>query len=346
MRPTTTSPEAKVPDTAPLDESEINRLILAARAETYRPSEAAPRTAVESFRPKSLLELARLPREADQVDQVDPADASDAGTMPETAAALPDTGGAGDSQLPEEPPGQDPGADWGLAPEPPMAAPEPVSRPPGTAADRGAGDAAAALPGDDLGQGAQDLAPAAPKGAVGVPVDGAAAGDPDTLEQIRSEAHAAGRAEAEAEARAHLTAATEILEAVAQALRQPGPDALAGLRAEITQAVLSIASERAGLEIDTMPDAFVERIEALAERIHSRATQPVLRLHPDDLAAITPLIQNSDSLSGMRILASDDLARGDVDLAVDGLRMSDRILGQPAPRKSARTAPKPRSDET
>ncbi|MDA0963361.1 MAG: FliH/SctL family protein, partial [Proteobacteria bacterium] len=241
---------------------------------------------------------------------------------------------------------QDPGADHGLAPDPLMIMPQPAPSPPGTAADRGAGDAAAALWGDDMGQGAKDPASIAPKGGVGLPVDGAAAVDSDMLAQIRSEAHAAGRAEAEAEARAHLTAATEILAAAAQALHQPGSDVLAGLRAEITQAVLSIASERAGLEIDTMPDAFVERIEVLADRIHSRATQPVLRLHSDDLAAITPLIENSDSLSNMRIIASDDLARGDVDLAVDGLRMSDRILGQPATRTAARAARKPRPNET
>jgi hypothetical protein len=43
-------------------------------------------------------------------------------------------------------------------------------------------------------------------------------------------------------------------------------------------------------------------------------------------------------------LASEDLSRGDIDLTVDGLRMSDRILGQAGARKSGRSAPKPTSD--
>lgn len=338
MRPTPNSSDAKSLDTAPLEESEINRLIAAARAETYRPSQTAPRATAEAFRPKSLLELARLSREADK----------------SAALAVADEGveiieaGDGRSQF-------DDGDGWtqdatrgadasGFAPQAVSATPEPA-------------DTATSLLADDIFAGGSDPRLFADQGEAGqhrLPVsalgketlsgEGQFTPDAEALEQIRSEAFAAGRAEAEAEAEARLTAATQMLEAAAHALLHPASDALSALRAEIADAVLRLASERAGLEIDILPSAFIERIEELADRIHGRATQPVLRLHPADIAVIAPLIANSDSLSAMRILASEDLSRGDVDLTVDGLRMSDRILGQPAARKGRRSAPKPTPD--
>jgi flagellar assembly protein FliH len=334
MRPPAHSPDAKVLDAAPLEESEINRLIAAARTETYRASETVPRASVEAFRPKSLLELARAGREAEKnaaimdADEVIDAIDREDGPLPEAD---------GDALAQKATFRADP---RGLGVEDAIVALE---------ADQDAllTEAAGPFQGEDEGGTAtQERTPAqdAAPNAAALPVGGDPLADPEALERVRAEAHAAGRAEAEADARAGLTAATEILEAAAQALLHPAADVLAGLRADITEAVLRLASERAGLEIDTMPSAFVERIEMLADRIRSQATQPVLRLHPDDLAAIEGFVKSSDSLSSMRILPLPELSRGDVDLAVDGLRLSDRILGQPAPRKAARAAPKPKMD--
>lgn len=335
MLPNSNSPLSAGADTAPLDESEINRLIAAARNETYRPSETTARAPVETFRPKSLMELARLRREADKAalpqETVSGADLGATNTatalISESDRFAPTAVSAADAQ--------------GLAPALTSAAPKPGQAT--TVLD--AGDLSAGLnesrPREAVRIPEPEQSPAATMGKAALRVDSPQPTDAAALERVRSEAYAAGRAEAEAEARAGLSAATKVLEAAAQALLAPAADVIAGLRAEITEAVLQIASERAGLEIDAVPSAFVERIEVLADRIHSRATQPVLRLHPGDLAAIEALIAGSDSLAAMRIVASEALSRGDVDLTVEGLRLSDRILGQPAARKSARSAAKP-----
>lgn len=309
MQPTPNSAAATPPETAPLDETEITRLIAAARAESYRPSQVMPQGKTDAFRPKSLLELARQRREADKQAEVQAQDAPAPAALdaPEPAAV------AEDDALLQAPEPQDPVLD---SQDDAMQ---------DTVEDRAADTAAAPA-----------LAPA----------DAAPQADPAELERIRAEAFAAGRAEAEAALHDSLTAATQALQAAAQALAHPAPEALAGLRADIARAVLELASERAGLAIDAMPDAFLERIEALADRIHAQASQPVLRLHPDDLAAIEPLIASSDSLAAMRIVPSVELSRGDVDLVVEGLRLSDRIMGQSAPRKTARAATKPKTDAT
>lgn len=335
MCPIPSSSDATAGDTAPLDETEITRLIAAARTESYRPSEAARRSPVEDFRPKSLLELARLRREAEKAalptDLVEGADETPTDTAFVSISE-------GDGFAPTADPAADAG---GFGSRVPGAS----SHPSQTAAVMGAADlsagAAESWPLADERITEPERAAAAALGKADLSAAGPQPTNAEALERIRSEAYAAGRAAAEAEARAGLSAATEVLEAAAQALLHPATGAMAGLRAEITEAVLRLASERAGVEIDTIPDAFVERIEALADRIHSRAIQPVLRLHPDDLAAIEPFIAGSDSLAAMRILATEELLRGDVDLTVEGLRLSDRILGQPAARKGTRAAPKP-----
>lgn len=330
MQPTSPLPSSTQPETAPLDEAEITRLIAAARTESYRPSQMVPQGKTVAFRPKSLLELAKHRRDAEK-----------AASMPDVP---PEQGASVADQTPVPP-----SADAGVTqPVTPFDATDELAAQYGPSlhdptddqangnGDLGA-DGAAAVPDIDAAS-APALALAASSGTAAVP------GDPAELERIRAEAFAAGRAEAEADLRDGLIAATQALEAAAQAFLNPVAEGLAELRADITDAVLRLASERAGVEIDTMPYAFLDRIEALADRIHAQASQPVLRLHPDDLAAIEGMIASSDSLASMRIVASVELSRGDVDLSVDGLRLSDRILGQPASRKTARAARKPKAD--
>ncbi|WP_439138957.1 FliH/SctL family protein [Roseicyclus sp.] len=341
MNPSPTSPEATLSDTAPLDETEITRLIAAARTETYRPSQAVPQGKTDAFRPKSLLELAQKQREADKAAARADVPMPDAPNNSVKAPAHPaeDDDGTYQAVLPEDE------GDFAVQARNTPAGTRQL--PSGTAEGLMAddGDDEDGMVWADQDATGQEFAALSTTDEPAIAADTGPSIDPGTLEQVRAEAFSAGRAEAEAELRDGLSMATQVLEAVAQALSHPAADALAGLRADIAEAVLRLASERAGLEIDTMPDAFLERIEALADRIHAQASQPILRLHPDDLAAIEALIASSDSLASMRIVTSVELSRGDVDLVVDGLRLSDRILGQPAARKKARSAAKPKADE-
>ena len=58
--------------------------------------------------------------------------------------------------------------------------------------------------------------------------------------------------------------------------------------------------------------------------------QTAIRLNPDDLRAITPALSETAPLAAARLIADDGLARGDIDLAVGGLRLADRIGTDPA----------------
>lgn len=149
--------------------------------------------------------------------------------------------------------------------------------------------------------------------------------DPELLERVRAEAFEAGQAEARRADAERQTHALEMLEAAARSLITPPETALAQLRASIAASVKQLASARAGLAIDDLPEPFLVRIEELADRIHACSSAPVLRLHPDDLDAISDYVSQSEILSEMRIVAGSDLSRGDVELTLGGLALSDRM---------------------
>ncbi len=97
-----------------------------------------------------------------------------------------------------------------------------------------------------------------------------------------------------------------------------------------------------------MPDAFLRRIEALVEQVQSDLRGTVLRLNPADAAALGPLIGRSEMLSEARILAREDLNRGDVDLSIGGLRIVDALPLRPEPTPPEATpeaAPEAAPDE-
>jgi len=166
------------------------------------------------------------------------------------------------------------------------------------------------------------------------PIAAAPSFDPDHLERVRAEAFAAGQAEARRTDGEALQQALAALEAATQALTAPPESALADMRATMESSVRQLASARAGMAIDDLPEPFMRRIEELADRVHACASAPVLRLHPDDLEAIIDHVSQSEILSTMRMVAKEDLSRGDVELCLGGLTMAD-CLEPPERRRRA-----------
>lgn len=136
---------------------------------------------------------------------------------------------------------------------------------------------------------------------------------------------AEGRAIALAEQQAGLDEAREIFLAAARRLDAPSAADTAALAASMEAAVRALAAKRAGQVIDHSPKPFMDRIEALAERVSQGLRNLELRLHPDDLAAITPFLPDSDLLTASRLVAEPRLSRGDVDIRADGIRLADLL---------------------
>ena len=135
-----------------------------------------------------------------------------------------------------------------------------------------------------------------------------------------------GRAQGRAEAEAMIAPARDAFLAVAARLAA-ADDPAEGIAAVIADAVRKLAAERAGQMIDALPAAFAARIEALADRVAQGVREVSLRLNPDDLAAVTPHLAGFDVIARARLEPDARLARGDVEVRAEGIRLADLVGG-------------------
>ncbi|WP_164609294.1 flagellar assembly protein FliH [Pseudotabrizicola algicola] len=157
------------------------------------------------------------------------------------------------------------------------------------------------------------------------------------LAEARAEALAEGRAMglAEAEAalsaqRAELTLQAQTLAAALARLAEPPMAEVDALTRSVSEAVARLASERAGLAIDAHPAAFAERIARLGERVAQGMRDVKIYLHPDDIAALLPVLVEGcpaelAALAAARLVPNATLRRGDADLRAPGLHLADLI---------------------
>ncbi|NBE09141.1 FliH/SctL family protein [Paragemmobacter ruber] len=150
--------------------------------------------------------------------------------------------------------------------------------------------------------------------------EGYAAGRADGIEEGRAE----GRAAALAEAEAGLVPARDAFVAALAGLTG-GADAAGNMAEVIGQAVRKLAAERAGQMIDALPAAFAARVEAMADRVAQGVRAVSVRLHPADLAAITPHLAGCEVAGAATLMADDRLARGDVEVRAEGITLADLL---------------------
>ncbi len=161
--------------------------------------------------------------------------------------------------------------------------------------------------------------------------------DPADLERQLANARNAGREEGRAEMAAQLDAERTGLARAAQALasalarlERPSDDQVAVLAQAIDAAVLRLATERAGVAIDHAPAGFALRVARLAERLAAHPGGTTVRLHPDDLAAVLPVLTGAvahdlSCLAAARLVGDPGLQRGDADLQTAEIRIADLI---------------------
>ena len=132
-----------------------------------------------------------------------------------------------------------------------------------------------------------------------------------------------GQTSAETEVEQMMTHALGLLNQTTQSFAAQVDGAIDELATSIEASVLSLASSRAGLAIDACPEAFIQRIKTLANRIHTSATQPIVRLNPLDLFVLKPILEQSKDLLNLRLVSDANLQRGDIDLSLEGIRLTD-----------------------
>lgn len=86
------------------------------------------------------------------------------------------------------------------------------------------------------------------------------------------------------------------------------------LRVSMEQALIALASELAGQQIDALPQAFAKKVEDLVNRVGKSVEGTQIFLNPEDLAVIHPVLNTTDSLRDCKIEADESLSRGAVDI--------------------------------
>ncbi len=147
-----------------------------------------------------------------------------------------------------------------------------------------------------------------------------------------AEGVARGRAEAEAEfatARAALDAAAATLCALVDGITHASESETEALAHTLGHVVRTLASERAGVQIDQDPAGFGARIAALADRIVDGHGALAVMLNTQDLAALvaarSPEAPQLERLLQADLRADAALSRGDVRLRARGLSLDDLI---------------------
>ena len=127
------------------------------------------------------------------------------------------------------------------------------------------------------------------------------------------------KAAAELEARAELADKVSAFEEGLAALTKPQALQVETLAKSIQATILRLASERAGSQIDDMPEAFVNRIDALTCSIGKKINEGQVQLNTDDYALMVPFFTNTK----FDFVANPDLKRGDIVLRFDGIELRD-----------------------
>lgn len=159
------------------------------------------------------------------------------------------------------------------------------------------------------------------------PAPAAPAITPEELDRARDAARAEGAALARAEAEAELSAARDLFVAAAARLDEGAAALETSLADVLQQAVFRLASERAGMAIDAAPEPFLHRIAVLAEGLEGAAAGLAVALNPEDHARLASLLGDAaPPLCRARLIASDDLSRGDVVLRGAEIAVEDLLL--------------------
>ena len=105
------------------------------------------------------------------------------------------------------------------------------------------------------------------------------------------------------------------------------PEALdsVALEAAINQAVLELASERAGMVISDNPEGILARIRGLIDNIKAAAELVEIYMNPSDLASLENWLQYKSAPSGWTFSADAQLLSGDIRLRIGGIEVADQL---------------------
>jgi len=302
--------DAAIQENAPtgkLEDAEIQRLVELSNDASFQRSERVPVKTVEAFEPRSLVSIAMAAQRRRE---------NELRTAMAAGAVIDEDGADGAGSVPAEGDESTAQADQGAMDE--------------AGTEEQATDAGAELT-DETEAENSEATEDAPSSTSQVDFE---AGRAEGLEEGRrvgfdegqAKGMEEGRAAGRAEASAQLERTVQAFEAATARLSELTAVNSDELAASINDAILRLASARAGRAIAEQPDGFADRIEALLATIRTVSGQPSIRLNPADLASIQPLADTREKLRHCNFVADPSLAHGDLSVMVCTIGIDDIIV--------------------
>ena len=298
--------------TGKLEDAEIQRLVALSNDANFERTERIPVKTVEAFEPRSLVSIAMAAqrRRENEIRTAMAAGAMIEDQDAEGAAVPADGEGANAEHSDNAEAGTDAaGAD--------AAGIDNAVKAEG---DADAGDAEGVAEGEPSSTSQVDFEAGRAEGLE----EGRRVGFEEGQAKGMEEGRAAGRAEASAQ----LERTIQAFEAASARLAELSEVDSAALGESINNAILHLASERAGHAIAELPDSFATRIESLLATIRTVSGQPSIRLNPGDLNSIQPLAETREKLRHCNFIADPTLASGDLTVMVGTIGIDDIIVPQ------------------
>ena len=309
--------DAAIKDNAPkgkLEDAEIQRLVQLSNDASYQRSERVPVKTFEAFEPRSLVSIAMAAQQRRESELR--ATGATGAAIDEAATNPAETGANSAVETGKDSVTEQPNTDEANALN---ALPD--------AAGETTGEAEGSEGVDSEGEGIEDEAASSSQVDFEAGrAEGLEEGRRVGFEEGKAEGMEEGRAAGRAEASAQLERVIQAFETATSRLSDLTAVDSDALAASINEAVLRIASDRAGKAIAEQPDSFADRIEALLATIRTVSGQPSIRLNPADLASIQPLADTREKLRHCNFVADDALAHGDLSVMVGTIGIDDIIV--------------------
>ncbi len=309
--------DTAIKDNAPkgkLEDAEIQRLVQLSNDASYQRSERVPVKTFEAFEPRSLVSIAMAAQQRRESELR--ATGATGAAIDEAATNPAETGANSAVETGKDSVTEQPNTDEANALN---ALPD--------AAGETTGEAEGSEGVDSEGEGIEDEAASSSQVDFEAGrAEGLEEGRRVGFEEGKAEGMEEGRAAGRAEASAQLERVIQAFETATSRLSDLTAVDSDALAASINEAVLRIASDRAGKAIAEQPDSFADRIEALLATIRTVSGQPSIRLNPADLASIQPLADTREKLRHCNFVADDALAHGDLSVMVGTIGIDDIIV--------------------
>ena len=140
-----------------------------------------------------------------------------------------------------------------------------------------------------------------------------------------------GRAEAISNAELEVMQAKELFLSAAKALAEPQDAAVRDLSEAMLHAINRLTSERVGVAIGDHPEAFLQRVQRLADRVSQGVRQVTVHLNSEDLELVQLHLHALD-VEFIKLVDSKKLGRGEIEIRGDGIKFQELYQATVEPR--------------